>query len=70
MCKSDGYEKLSESIVEYEVSCLGPKADSCLPPPGLSFKDIEEFIFWGALLIIIFGACIMAKWTRSTSNYN
>ena len=70
MCKSNGYETLSESIVEYDVSCLGPKAESCISAgSSLSFEDIQDFLFWGALLVIIFGTCIMAKWTRRESNY-
>lgn len=36
------HKELTESIAEYKVSCLGPKAESCIPPPGVTFEDIKD----------------------------
>ena len=36
------HKEISEAIVEYEVSCLGSKAESCLPEPGITFEDIKD----------------------------
>ena len=37
------HKELSESIAEYKVSCFGPKAEYCIPPPGITFEDIMSF---------------------------
>ena len=69
MCKSEKYEKLSESIVEYDVSCLGSNG-KCQEPPGWTFDDIEEFIFWGSLFVVaIFPfVYVLARKTRQKRN--
>ena len=71
MCKSQGYEKLSESIVEYDVSCLGPKGN-CKATPGWTFDDIEEFVFWGSMFVIAMFpfVYIMVKKTRQKRNFD